>query len=149
MSKVGLVKSLSATIPDDNEIVATRDFMLKCTYDFAVDGGAIGDINLIGATDIPSGALLRDAVINVLTVPTSGGAPTIAIYAESAADIQAAAAISGAPWSTTGYKAASALKAGANPIKTTAARDIKATIATATLTAGKFEIILTFEAPGL
>lgn len=117
-------------------------------YDFAADGGAVGNINLIGALGIPSGALILAAYIEVVTPPTSGGAPTIALQLEGAGDVQAAAAISGAPWSTTGAKLSSARTRAAAPLKLTAARDIVMVIATAALTAGAFRVVVEYlEAP--
>lgn len=107
-------------------------------YDFAVDGGASGDITLRGDR-IPSGAIILDALIHVDVVPTSGGAATIAIKTQSAADINNADAISGAPWSTTGAKRGDFVATSA-PIKTTAERAIVATVGTADLTAGKFSV---------
>lgn len=109
-------------------------------YDFTTDGGAVGDITLRG-DQIPSGAVLTDALIHVDTVPTSGGAATVAIKVENAADVNAADAISGAPWSSTGAKRGDFTSASA-PIKTTAARSIVATVGTATLTAGKFSVVV-------
>jgi len=109
-------------------------------YDFATDGGAAGDITLRGDT-IPSGAVIVDALIHVDTAVTSGGAATLAIKIESAADINAADAVSGAPWSTTGAKRGD-FTATTAPIKTTAARNIVATVATADLTAGKFTVVV-------
>lgn len=111
-------------------------------YDFATDGGAVGDITLRGDT-IPSGAIITDVLIHVDTALTSGGAATVAIKAESAADLNAADAISGAPWSTTGAKRGD-LTATTAPVKTTAARAITATVATAALTAGKFSVYVSF-----
>lgn len=108
-------------------------------YDFAVEGGAVGDITLRGHT-IPSGAILLDALLHVDTALTSGGAATVAIKVESAADVNAADAISGAPWSTAGAKRADFVATSA-PIKTTAARSIVATVAAAALTAGKFTVV--------
>lgn len=109
-------------------------------YDFAVEGGAVGDITLRGNT-IPSGAIITDALLDVDTVPTSAGAATVAIKTESAADINAADAISGAPWSTTGAKRAD-LTATSAPVETTAARSVVATVGTAALTAGKFKVLV-------
>lgn len=109
-------------------------------YDFDVDGGAVGDITLRGDT-IPSGAILVDALLHVDTAVTSGGAATLAIKVEGAADVNAADAVSGAPWSTTGAKRAD-FTATTAPIKTTAARSIVATVATAALTAGKFTVVV-------
>lgn len=115
----------------------------RALYDFATDGGATGDITLRGDA-LPSGALIVSAFIVVDTVPTSGGAATIAIKTEGAADINAADAVSGAPWSSTGVKRADALVAANTGVKTTAARSVVATVATATLTAGKFSVIVEY-----
>lgn len=111
-------------------------------YDFAIEGGAVGDITLRGDT-IPSGAVVIDSLIKVETALTSGGAATVAIKAESAADINAADAISGAPWSTTGSKRGD-LTATTAPVTTTAARALVATVAVEALTAGKFTVVVTY-----
>lgn len=108
-------------------------------YDFAVDGGAVGTLALRGDSVIPSGASILAAMIHVDTVPTSGGAATIGVSSEGASDLRAAAAISGAPWSSTGDKWGSQTFTTA-PITTTAARTISAVIGTAALTAGKFAV---------
>lgn len=119
-----------------------RTKVATAMYDFAVDGGAVGDIALRGDT-LPSGAIILDSLIDVDTVLTSGGAATVAIKTEGAADVNAADAISGAPWSTTGAKRGD-LTATSAPVKTTAARTITATVATAALTAGKFNVYIWF-----
>lgn len=111
-------------------------------YDFATDGGAVGDITLRGDS-LPSGAIITDALLHVDTILTSGGAATVAIKVESAADINAADAIGGAPWSTTGAKRAD-FTATTAPVKTTAARNIVATVAAAALTAGKFSVVVEY-----
>lgn len=111
-------------------------------FDFAADGGVVGDITLRGDR-IPSGAIVTDVLIHVDTVLTSGGAATVAVKVEGAGDAQAAAAVSGAPWSTAGAKRGS-LTATAAPVKTTAARSIVATVGTADLTAGKFSVYVSF-----
>lgn len=111
-------------------------------YSFATDGGAVGDITLRGDT-IPSGAVIIDALLRVTTVLTSGGAATVAIKVESAADVNAADAISGAPWSTVGAKRGDFTSTTA-PILTTAARSIVATVGTAALTAGVFKVLVTY-----
>ena len=112
------------------------------TYSFATHGGAVGDIALTSDT-IPSGAVILDAYIKVSTALTSGGAATVAIKVESAADINAADAISGAPWSTTGTKRGD-FTATTAPVTTTAARAIVATVATAALTAGAFTVVVEY-----
>lgn len=114
----------------------------RAHYDFAVDGGTQGDIPLRG-DKIPQGAIITDALVYVETPPASGGAATVAIKTESAADINAADAISGAPWSTTGAKRAD-LTATTAPVLTTAERTITATVGTAALTAGKFSVLVEY-----
>lgn len=110
-------------------------------YDFATDAGAQGDIALRGET-LPNGAIITDALLIVETIPTSGGSATIAVKVEGAADVQAAAAISGAPWSTTGKKRGSALTATTAPLSLTAARTPTITVGTADLTAGRIKVVL-------
>jgi hypothetical protein len=116
-------------------------------YDFAVDGGAVSTI-VLTTEQIPSGAIILGGLVEVDTVPTSGGAATIAVTVEGAGDIIAAAAISGAPWSTAGRKSVVPAFTGATTVKTTADRDISAVIATAALTAGVFDVLLAYTEMG-
>lgn len=126
-------------LPEDQ--ISRTLLVVRGEYDFAVDGGAVGDIALTAGAPIPSGAYVLGCYIEVDTVPTSGGAATIALKVESAGDLQAAAAITGAPWSTAGRKVGSLTLTSA-PLKTTAARNIVATVGTAALTAGKFRVFV-------
>lgn len=112
-------------------------------YDFAVDGGAIGTIN-ITAEKIPANAIILGGVVEVDTALTSGGAATVAIQVEAANDTINAAAVSGAPWSTTGRKSTIEAFTGATTVKTTVARDVSVVIAAATLTAGVFDVYLVY-----
>jgi hypothetical protein len=125
-----------------NPLGTGRVRVARGNYDFAVQGGAVSSITLTGDS-IPSGAILLDSVINVETVLTSGGSATVAINTEAAGDIQTAAAYSGTPWSTATAKRGT-LTATSAPVKTTAARNIVATIATAALTAGKFQVLIRY-----
>lgn len=117
---------------------------VKCVrgrWDFSVDAGAVGSTNMT-SVQIPSGAVITHGYVEVTTAATSGGAGTLAITVESAGDIVAAAAVSGAPWSTTGRKSIIPVATGATSVKTTAARYVVATIATAALTAGVVDVVL-------
>jgi hypothetical protein len=109
-------------------------------YDFAVDGGAVSAITLRGDT-VPNGAVVVDVIGHVATALT-GATATVALHIQSAADINAAAAISGAPWSTTGGKRFGAFTATTAPLTLTAARSVVATVGTAALTAGKFSVVV-------
>lgn len=111
-------------------------------YDFAKDGGAVGAVTLRGPK-IPAGAILLDSFISVDIAPASGGAATISLGVEGAADINAAAAFNGAPYSTLtpkrlGYTATTAI------VKASVARNIVATIAAAALTAGRFKVYVAY-----
>jgi hypothetical protein len=126
----------------------TRDLkVVKGEYDFAVDGGAISTILLRASSDdelgndIPPNAVLLGGYIEVDTILASGGAPTVAINSEAAGDLLAAAAFNGAPWSTIGRKSIIPVFTGATTVKTTARRQLAITIATATLTGGKFRVV--------
>lgn len=132
----------------DNELSKLQVFEARAKYKFADDGGVQGDINLLPSAVLPSGALVVGGFMNVITPPTSGGAATIAIKVEGAADLQSAAAISGAPWSTGGLKAMTKTPFSGAPIKLTAARNVVATVGAANLTAGEFEVVVFYLAPG-
>jgi hypothetical protein len=116
--------------------------VIKASYSFASDGGAVGAINLLSSSEIPSGAIILGGLLEVVTPPTSGGAATVAIAVESAGDMVAAAAISGAPWSSAGRQSVVPVFTGATSVKTTAARNVTATVAVAALTAGVFNVYL-------
>lgn len=118
-------------------------------YDFAVDGGAVGQLTLRGSgtlgAGLPSGAVITGGYVEVDTGVTSGGAATISIDLEAAADVVAATLVSNALWANTGRKSVIPAFTGATSLKTTTAtRSIKATIAVAALTAGKFRVVLWF-----
>jgi hypothetical protein len=113
-------------------------------YEFAVDGGAVSTITLRGDNGIPAGSYILGGFIEVDTAVTSGGAATVAVSVESAGDLLAAAAVAGAPWSTTGRKSVIPVFTGATTIKTTVTRSVTIAVATAALTAGKFRVVLVY-----
>lgn len=118
--------------------------MAEGEYDFAVETGAIAAYTLRGTgplgASIPSGSIILGGHIEVLTLFTTGTAATMAISIEGANDLQTATVVSGAPYSTTGIKNIVPAFTGATAIKTTAARNITATIAVGTVTAGKLRV---------
>jgi hypothetical protein len=120
--------------------------VLVAEYDFAKDGGAIGTITMrsLGemGSSIPSGAIIKNGLLQVLTAVTGTGA-SVALQAESAGDLVATAAISGAPWSTTGMKTLIP-QGAASAILTTAERPLKMVISAAVLTAGKFRVYVDY-----
>jgi hypothetical protein len=115
--------------------------ILRGRWDFAVDGGAVSTIT-ISPEAMPAAAVILGGFVEVDTAVTSGGAGTLAVQVESAGDIVAAAAVSGAPWSTTGRKSVIPAFTGATTVKTTAVRSIAVVIAAAALTAGAVDVLL-------
>lgn len=122
---------------------------VSAEYDFAVDGGAIGNITLrptpgqgIGDGVIPAGAIIIGGWLEIDTGFTTGTAATMAINIEGAGDIVAATVVSGAPYSTTGRKSIIPASTGATTVKTTVPRSIVATIAVGTITAGKGRVVV-------
>lgn len=110
-------------------------------YDFALDGGAVGTLQLRGGK-IPQGAIIVDSLLEVETVPNAS-LDTLSLGAEITTDLQAAAARNAAPWSTVGAKRMT-LTATAAPIKTTAERSVQFAINTSVLTAGKFKVSVSY-----
>lgn len=114
-------------------------------YDFAVDGGAIGAIPLRSDDGpLPNGSIVTGGLLSVATLCATGTGATGALHVEAANDLQTATIVSGAPFSTTGQKDLTVDATGSTAIKLTAARTPTFTIATGTVTAGKFDVILYF-----
>lgn len=118
--------------------------VLRATYDFDVDGGAIGAISL-GRT-IPDNGIVLGGFVEVATTLTSAtDAATVAIHVEGANDIVAAIAINNVanPWDA-GRKAIIPKfnTPESTAVKTTADRLVTATVAVEALTAGKFTVWL-------
>ena len=117
---------------DGSWAAATR--WAKAEYDFSTDGGGQGDIAL-GVT-IPDNAIVIGGFLEGITAVTSGGSATVAIKLQSAADILAATGKA----SITGTAVLPGAAVMAAPFKLTAPRVVTITVATADLTAGKFNV---------
>lgn len=121
----------------------------QAEYDFAVDGGAISTISLRGSgalgSVLPTGSVVTGGFLEINTLFTTGTAAVMSIDLEAAGDIVASTIVSGAPYSTTGRKSIIPAGTGATSVKTTVARQITVTIATGTVTAGKFRIVLFYK----
>lgn len=117
---------------------------LVVEYDFAVQGGATAGGKTLYPVNgsegsVPAGSVVTGGVIDVLTA-FAGATATVAFALEGAGDILATTAITGltlnakldvVPDST-----------GTTAVKTSAARSVVMTIATAALTAGKARVTL-------
>ena len=111
---------------------------------FTFDAGIVGNQSIAAhgtGVTLPANAVVIGGFFDVNTVFHSAGADagTIAISVEGADDIQAAAAVSGAPYSTIGRKAIvpKSNTPESTSVKTTVAREITCTVAGQVLSAGK------------
>lgn len=115
---------------------------LRVIYDFAVHGGAVGDI-VVPDISLPNKAIIHSGYINVLTAPTSGGSATVALALGSTGTkttIKSATAIA----SLTGLVALNSLPI---QVANNAGGDLIVTVGVAALTAGKMEIWLGYDQP--
>ena len=117
-----------------------RKYATYFAYDFAKEGGAVGDITLRGGS-LPAGAVVNNVIVDVQTALTSGGAATVALKLKDAADIKAAAVLTSY---TAGVKAGVPNGAASNAVKTTANGGVIMTVAVADLTAGKLVVALEY-----
>lgn len=117
------------------------------SYSFAVDGGAVSAIPLRSNDGaIPAGSYIVGGYVDVTTLATSAGSTaTIALSVEGANDIVTAAAVSGAPWSSTGRKDIIPDSTGSTAVKTTVDRAPTTTIAVEAVTAGVFTVTLIYK----
>lgn len=118
-----------------------RKRVLQVEYDFAKDGGAVGDITLRGG-GLPAGAVVTSGVIDMQTTLASGGAATIALKVAAAGDVLAAGTLITAL--SSGANDVVPDGTAANMIKTTAAASVTASIGVAALTAGKLVVCLEY-----
>lgn len=149
----GAGTAISATAAEINTLDDSAAFadglsrvrVATATYDFAEHGGAISAIGL--GVSLPDNAIVLDGMVDVITTLQTAGADagTIALSVEGADDIVAAIAVSDGtnPWDA-GPQAIKPLGTSATAVKTTAAREITATIAGQVVTAGKFVVFLRY-----
>lgn len=118
-----------------------RKYVMQVEYDFAKEGGAVGDIDLLRGHRLPAGAVVTSGVIDIQTAFTSGGSATVALKLKTAADVLAATAVGSMG---AGLKDTVPDGTAAKMIKTTAAANLVMTVAVAALTAGKAVICLEY-----
>ncbi len=119
-------------------------------YDFSVDGGAVGSINLTaknGYDPIDVGSVVKSVTYKQLVAFASGGAATVALGDQaSATRYKAATAFNDSTYNANAVAAGSGV-----PAHVTAANigQVSLTIATAALTAGKMLVMVEFYKPTL
>lgn len=111
-------------------------------YDFARDGGAIGDIPLRGDS-LPDGAIVTDGKIDVNTPLVSTGPATVALKLLTAADTLDPTPV--ADWSSNAIMDVIPARTAATAIRNTAnGTQLQATVADAALIGGKFVVALEY-----
>lgn len=116
----------------------------KMTYDFAVDGGAVSVITPANSPTIPINAIILGGTIDITTTLTSGGAATIALGLGSGAQVAALKAATAVASYAAGQLALIPVFTAATYVKAAAAAALTLSIATAALTAGKFDVNLAY-----
>ncbi len=151
-AKLNLLSALNASASEMAELDASaRDVFAEgvhltrsvaATYDFAVDGGTIGEINL--ASTVPANCIVWGGLVDVWKTCTTenSDAGTGAIHVEGANDlVTAVSVVAGSQWDV-GLRPIIPVFTAATAVKTTTARQIKFTLAGETWTAGQFNVIL-------
>ena len=129
-------------------IVGGEYSIQECTYDFAVQGGAVGFIDICGKKALPVGSYIVDGFYIQQTAFTSGGSATVALGdATSGARYLAATAYNNGAFAA-GFIAKYAI---GTPVSIAAANTGKLgiTVATAALTGGKMKMMVLVYKPKL
>ena len=153
LSKEELETLVTGSVEEDDLVPpSTPDSLLvdriaRATYDFAVDGGAIGAIGL-GVT-LPDNAVVKRAWYEVLTTlasATDAATVSLDIPVDDVAGLLAAIAISDAtnPWDAGHHECIQDGTAANFSEKCTAARELSMTVAVEALTAGKFILFVEY-----
>ena len=144
LSAAGLVQAAQDAINNGTLKIAKFEFDAGIEANRTVAAHGTGVI-------LPTGAIVVGGFFSVNTKFTSASTNTgtIAISVEGANDIQTAAAVSGAPYSTTGGKAIvpKINTPESTSIVLTEDREITCTVATAALLTGKLTGVLIYIAP--
>lgn len=145
-TKRELLNKFAPYDPDLGELVNGAYGVVRLSYDFAVQGGAVGTVSLLDENGkpflLPVGAIVTRSYIDVVTPATTSASGTIAISTgQTAADVLGATAAA----SFTGILEGVSTGTAANMKKiSTSAKTPVAVIATGALTAGKAYVFLEY-----
>jgi hypothetical protein len=138
LTGISWLRQLESHIAGDDGLLVLR--VAKFTFDAGVVANRSIAAHGTGVV-LPAQAIIVGGFFDVNTLFTSNGANggTIAISVEGANDIQTAAAVSGAPYSSIGRKAIvpKANTPESTSVKASTAKEITCTVATQTLLTGK------------
>ena len=114
--------------------------VIKATYDFSVDGGAIGTILLNQSLIVPADFVVLGGIINPITTLNGGGGATVAVGIGNGAQTAALKAAAGFATYVGGTSLAVIPVWSAGFFTLAADGKISITVAVAALTAGKLAI---------
>lgn len=120
-------------------VFRNESFVKRVVYDFAVDGGSVGALDLMTAG---ADLVIKSAHAYVKTACTSGGSATVAfgITGSTTAFVDATAG------AVANLTANAVLGAAEPPIRLASGSKVLMTIGTAALTAGKIEFVIEYMA---
>lgn len=141
ISPAGLLKSINDNFDAGILQLATVTYVWN-----ALDANGVANSTIAAhpqSLELPAHALVVGGFMDVNTAVVGSGG-SIAVHLEAANDIVAAAAVSGAPWSTIGRKAIvpKANTPESTSLKTTVARAVTFTVTAGAMTAGKVTLYL-------
>lgn len=126
-------------------LLSQKRGVLKCTYDFAVQGGAVGSYKLLdsngNAAKLPAGAIITQVYLHIVTafVSTSNDG-TISLGANTAVDLLAAVDAD----TLSGISAGVPVGTAGTMVRCTAERQITLAVAVHAMTAGKANFFVEF-----
>lgn len=126
-----------------NNLATLNTLLYHATYNFAVDGGAVGLITPLSNVTIPQNYVIVNCALNSTTAVTSGGSATVSVGLSAGGGGAAAlvAATAKASWSANAFVQGVPVPQTASTwIKMSAPGTITLTVATAALTAGIVEV---------
>jgi len=116
---------------------------IKATYDFSIDGGGIGTIQIFNSIVIPAGMIIYGGLLDVPVSLNGGGGATVAIGFGTGAQSAALKAATGfATYSAGSIIALIPVWTAASAVQVAVDSKLSVTIAVAALTAGKISIEL-------
>lgn len=137
--QAGAVEESMMAVPTADGLNAAR--IARATYDFSVDGGAVGQIGL--GVSLPDNAIVTRAwyqVVDGLTSADSTATVSLDLPTDDEAGLLAAIAINdgSSPWAAGNFECIQTGTVANFSEQCTAARELSMTIAVQDLTAGKF-----------
>lgn len=132
-----------------SKVIKRAPHIMRAVYDFSLQGGSTGVINLRDPVNLqqpaqlPKGAIIRDCIVDVITAPTSAGTASLALGfgGTSTGLVKASTAIG----SYTGLVACIPVGTAATAIKLQNDANVSTSISTANVTAGKFYVIIDYD----